>query len=431
MKKAMVLLCAGILSLGSFMQTTAGGLDSLASKIQLSGFGYYMFGDIVKGSYGDDIQNTFENQWVNTSLIHVDFTSDATSWLTTKLAYEMYADFPLKSANAMDKGSYFRTYTSYLASAEGIMHWDFKNSIFNSLVVESGLFPYTFNSQVKNLGNYMYRSTIHPLSVQTKVDYPWADLLGVRAEGGLLDNKLKLNAFLTSEFIYVPFFDMTPAVSVEYAPSKIIDVGAAVALHHAIQLDDALLADSIGKRWQGTKVSAKAIFDPKPLFGGLSFLGEDDCKIYTETAILGFVDSLEVDTAELNSNGLFPEPNILQRMPILFGVNLPTWKLLDCFAVELEYFKSPYINDWFGLFDMQSQFARPPMTTKDWDNYINKDNFKWSVYLKRAVGKFELRSIIANDHTIYRVVNQQLGNFEQTMKKSKDWHWLVQLRYNL
>jgi hypothetical protein len=343
----------------------------------------------------------------------------------------MYADFPLKSANAMDKGSYFRTYTAYLASAEGIMHWDFKNPIINSLVVESGLFPYTCNSQVKNLGNYMYRSTIHPLSVQTKVDYPWADLLGLRAEAGFLDNKLKFGAFMTSEFIYVPFFDLTPAFSINYTPNKIIDIGGAIAFHHAIQLDGALLADSIGKKWQGTKIDAKAVFDPKPLFGGLTFMGDDECKIYCEVALLGLHDSLEVDTVELNANGQFPAPSILHHMPIMVGVNVPTCKILDCFAFELEYFKSPYINDWFGLFDNQSPLARPPMLASDWDNYINKDNLKWSVYLKKVMGKFETRAIIANDHTIYKVVNQQLGNFEQTMKKPKDWQWLVQLRYNL
>jgi hypothetical protein len=431
MKKVMVLLFAGILSLGSFMQTAAGDLDSLSSKIKVSGFGYYMFGDIVKGEYGDDIGNIFENQWVSTSLIHIGLNSNATTWLTTKLGFEMYADFPLKSANAMDKGSYFRTYTAYLASAEGIMHWDFSNPFVNSLVVESGLFPYTCNSQVKNLGNYMYRSTIHPLSVQTKVDYPWADLLGVRAEAGLFDNTLKFGAFLTSEFIYVPFFDLTPAFSLNYAPNKIIDIGGAIAFHHAMQLDGALLADSVGKKWQGTKIDAKAVIDPKPLFGDLSFLGEDECKIYCEAALLGLRDSLEVDTVELNANGQFPAPSILHHIPMMVGVNVPTCKILDCFTFELEYFGSPYINDWFGLFDNQSQFARPPMLAGDWDNYINKDNFKWSLYLKKVIGKFEARSIIANDHTIYKVVNQQLGNFEQTMKKPKDWQWLVQLRYNL
>ena len=75
MKKATVLLLAGLLSLGSFVRTDAAGIDSLVSKVNLSGFGYYMFGDIMSGSYGDDIQNSFENQWVSTSLIHLGFNS--------------------------------------------------------------------------------------------------------------------------------------------------------------------------------------------------------------------------------------------------------------------------------------------------------------------------------------------------------------------
>jgi hypothetical protein len=431
MKRVTSFFIAGIFSIGLFMPATAEKSDDLQSKINLSGFGYYMFGQIERGVYGDDYtrESSFSHLWVNTSLIHLAVSSDATDWFTTKLAIEMYADFPLKGSNAMDKSSYFRTYKAYLASAEGIAHWDFDQSILSSLKVESGLFPYTFNSQVKNLGNYMYRSTIHPVSIQTKVDYPWADLLGVRAEAGLLENKIKVEAILSSEFIYVPFFDFTPAVALFYSPNKIIDVGGAIALHHLIQADCALLPDSVGKKWQGTKIDARAIFDPKPIFGGLSFMGENEGKIYTEVALLGLKDTIEVDTS--GSNGMFPQNSLLHRMPFMIGFNVPTCKMLDGFAVELEWFNSPYMNDWFGLFDQQKAQARQPTSIEAWDNYINKDNFKWSLHLDKIIGKFEARSIIGSDHAIYRLVNQSVGNFEQTMKKKGDWQWMVELRFNL
>jgi hypothetical protein len=118
-------------------------------------------------------------------------------------------------------------------------------------------------------------------------------------------------------------------------------------------------------------------------------------------------------------------------MPFMIGFNVPTCKILDGFAVELEWFNSPYMNDWFGLFDQQKAQARQPTSIEAWDNYINKDNFKWSLHLDKIIGKFEARSIIGSDHAIYRLVNQSVGNFEQTMKKKGDWQWMVELRFNL
>jgi hypothetical protein len=234
---------------------------------------------------------------------------------------------------------------------------------------------------------------------------------------------------LSSEFIYVPFFDFTPAFALTYAPNKIIDIGAAVAFHHLLQADGPYLADSIGKKWQGTKLDARVILDPKELLGGVDWLGKEDGKIYAELAVLGMNDTLEVDTTD--SKGTFPEPSILHRIPLMIGFNVPTFKLLDCFSVELEWFTSPYANDWFGLFDNQKPRARKPTSDEQWDTYINKDNFKWMVTIAKSFGKFEVRSFIGSDHTVYRLSNLSTGNFEQTMKREGDWQWMLELRYHL
>ncbi|MBN1309334.1 MAG: hypothetical protein JXA18_15525 [Chitinispirillaceae bacterium] len=448
MKKVIALLIGLFFSTGLFMTATAeNGDDNLLSKIKLSGFGYYMFGQIVSGIYGDDWEaptTSFEHLWLNTSLLHLNLESNVSDWFTTKLGLEFYVTFPLKGSNAMDKSSYFRTYKAYLAEAAGIMHWDFEHPILSSLTIKTGMLPYTINPEVKTLGNYLFRSTVHPLSVQNKVDYPWADLLGGVAEAGFFENRVRFEAILASEFNYVPFFDFTPAFGLYYKPNEIIDVGGAIAFHHAIQANCALMPDSLGEKWQGVKLDFRAIFDPKPIFGGMDFLGKDQLKIYAEVAFLGLKDSLEVDTSQLamqrtldpsDSLGLndlvFPANTILHRMPMTLGISFPTWKIVDVLALELEWFSSPYANDWFGKFDSQKAEARAPSSLKQWDNYINKDNFKWSLYMKKALGKFEVKGIFSSDHTIYLMNNVSNGNFEQTLKRPKDWHWLIQLRYNL
>jgi hypothetical protein len=447
MKRVYGFLLAGLLAFNLFAQEAveneSKGTDP---KIKLSGFGYFMFGQIVSGIYGDEWEGpttSFEHLWNNVNLLHLNLESNATDWFTTKLGLEFYVSFPLKGSNAMNKASYFRTYKAYLAEASGILHWDFENPVISSLKIKTGMLPYTINPEVRTLGNYLFRSTIHPVSVQNKVDYPWADVLGGIAEVGFLQDKIKFEAILASEFNYVPFFDFTPAFGLYYKPTEVIDIGGAIAFHHAIQANCGLMPDSLGSKWQGTKIDLRAIFDPKPLFGGMDFLGKDQLKIYAELSFLGLKDSLEVDTsnfatlrtsdnepAELKDL-VFPANSLLHRMPFMLGLSLPTWKIMDVLALELEWFYSPYANDWFGKFGTESTDARQPVSLSQWDNYINKDNFKWSLYMKKAVGKFEVRGIFGNDHTIYTLSNLQNGNFEQTMKRPKDWHWNIQLRYNL
>ncbi len=453
MKKGFVFIVfAGLLTSGLPSQDTTASTNYSFSKIKLSGYGYYMFGQLVSGVRTDEwagSSTTINHVWMNTFLVHLNAISNVTDWFTTKLGFDLYADFPIIGGSAINKTYYSQQsrYNVYLASVAGIQHWDFQNPIINSLKFESGLVPYTINPQVKTLGNYLFRSTIHPPSVQNKMDYPWADLLGGIAGVGLFNNKVTFEAIIASEYIYVPLYDFTPAFTLNYQPNEVIDIGGAIAFNHAIQVSSAssaYITDSIGKKWQGTKLDFRAIFDPKPLFGGMPNIEKDQFKIYAELAFLGLEDRLEVDTnnlSELRTTDpdsaelkklVFPPNSILHRMPFMIGINLPTWKIFDLLSIELEWFYSPYANDWFGKFSWGGiSEARQPSWLSQWDNYINKDNFKWAINIRKSLYNFEIRSFFGSDHTIYKYVNQQIGNFEQTMKRPKDWHWFAELRYNL
>jgi hypothetical protein len=136
------------------------------------------------------------------------------------------------------------------------------------------------------------------------------------------------------------------------------------------------------------------------------------------------------DTAELK-NLTFPKNSIIHRMPFMIGFNFPTWKILDLLSIELEWFFSPYANDWFGLFYSEKPFTRQPGNLKHWDNYMNRDNFKWAINIRKSISNFEIRSFFGSDHCIHKDINVQDSDFEQTMKRNGDWHWFVELRYNL
>ncbi len=236
-----------------------------------------MFGQLISGIKGDNWEGsttTINHLWTNTCLQHLILKSDITEWFTAILEFELSVGFYIISpSGAVNKAAFFRNYKANLTCVEGIMHWEFKCHLLSSLKIESGLIPYTTNPQVKTLGNYLFRSSIHPPSIQNKIDYPWADLSGGIAEVGLFDNKVTVEAMIASEFIYVPWFDFTPAFGLNYKPNEIIDAGGTIAFNHAIPVHSGSLPDTIShNKWQGTKLDFRAIFDPKPLLGGMDFL---------------------------------------------------------------------------------------------------------------------------------------------------------------
>ena len=425
MKRLMTYISAFAMLIGlSFTAWAADTTHTRQSKVKLSGFGYAMFTQLVKGEaqgYNDNLSH----YWLNSAVVHLNISSDVSSWFTTNFALEMQMESPFEGANMTQVSSYYMQYKLAVPAAEGIFHWDYKDNTISSLKIESGLFPYTFNSEVKNLGNYLYRGQAKPLYVETRADYPWSDLMGVRAEMGLFDNKLKVEGLLTSQINHVPWFDISPGITVSYTPNKIIDVGVGATFAHAIQTFGGWLSDDKGKQWKATNIDSRVIFDPKPLLGDVSkIFGDEDGILYGEVAILGLKDSAEYS--------YIPKNTLLHRMPMLVGINVPCFKLLDVLAVELEYFKSPYANDWFGNYGSESATSKD-LTGSDEqiDNYINRDNFKWSFYAKKAIGKFEVRAMVADDHTIYKLYQTDYLTSEQTMQKPGDWQWSLEFRYNL
>jgi hypothetical protein len=479
--------------------------EKAEQKTTISGFGYFMFGQIVHGIVGNGIPDPIyqsgdrlNHYWQENADVDLYLTSKQTDWLTVKAGLSVITSLPLQYGS-MDIASFFTYYSFSVPMAEGIFQQKFNNvkqsSVIGgligtgaagiiggvmgqrfgnvgggaligaligstygaaighytntlntqsdniSLTTEAGFFPYTFNPEVKNLGNYIYRSTVFPLSIQTKLDYPWENMMGVRSEAGFLNDKIKIGVIFNSIIDFMPWYDWSLGFTGSYTPNKVIDIGAAVCFDRIINVGhSSYLPDTTTNKMKALKVAARFTFDPKPLLKPLCgdlFLfdeksiigfGPEDLKIYGEAAVLG-----QNDSALFN---FIPKPIYwlgmpVRRMPLLLGMNFPGCKILDVISIELEWFKSPYPNDWLGDLPYGKLLPRD-FSGREADDYINKDNFKWSVYLKKKIlSNFEIRGIAANDHYIYKAYN--LGNkpcTEQTLKRKGDWHWYFELRFN-
>jgi hypothetical protein len=160
----------------------------------------------------------------------------------------------------------------------------------------------------------------------------------------------------------------------------------------------------------------------------LPSLGENDLKLYFETALLG-----------VKNYPIFYEKQS-ERMPIMVGLNLLTFKVLDIFAVQFEYFKNGYVNSFKNLAE---QGAIPYLPTADAkpfsrDEYMDatgKDDYSWTLLAKKSLyNTFSVSAQLARDHartvnTYYWYDSKREPN--EVLRSSKEWYWMLQFGWNI
>jgi hypothetical protein len=185
---------------------------------------------------------------------------------------------------------------------------------------------------------------------------------------------------------------------------------------------DLSLPDSTGHyTFAGTKLMARASFDPKPLFKSFAnrFLGPNDLRIYCEAAILGLKNyPVYYDT-------------ISKRIPIMIGFNVPTFKVFDVLALEVENYNWNYSNGyynpvWNGT-AVPGEALEAAYTAADY----NKDNLKWTVYAKRTFFRhFSVLLQFANDHLVLPAYDETKSDREEVFGRPWSWYWLAKFGVN-
>jgi hypothetical protein len=122
-----------------------------------------------------------------------------------------------------------------------------------------------------------------------------------------------------------------------------------------------------------------------------------------------------------------------ERVPVLVGMNLPTYGALDLLSLEVEYYNAPFQNDpsklvgaydLFGFGDGNGlNFAMSPIPASNkaqiQGHLINaqedfdptKDNLKWSILAVKSINqKITFKAQIASDH--WRTPNNNLVHYE-------------------
>ncbi len=369
-------------------------------SLDYSGYVAYQDGEIVKGMYRcAGINFMLDHSWQNFLYGGFDLTATVDKRIQVVVGTECEVaqsiiDKSTYSQLAQDLDSYNMFYKFYPDQLKGT--YSFGDLDHPFLKVTLGYFKYTYNSDVKSLGEYLFRATPYPGFIINSFASVYERLAGLCLEFTPVKN-LEIDGILNGETQY-PVGDITPSLLASYGIGgsenhPLLEVGAGVSFLRLFSVnqfltsptysqnkwsfndttyqqvgaavDTVVTPDSTFPSFAATKIMARFSFDPKQLFGSPAIFGDQDLKLYGEACILGTKDY----------PGLYP--NILNRIPVMLGFNIPTYKLLDVLSAEVEWYDSKYSNDYYNYYlppikTPQPYTSDPPHYPWYWDFYFSK-----------------------------------------------------------
>jgi hypothetical protein len=379
------------------------------------------------------------------------------------------------------------------------------------MTLGAGMFPYKYNADASDLGEYLYRSGAYPAYTMTGgyvlLNSASANLQGLKSSLKL--GGLRADLLLTTETNLAPLYDWSLGLIAGYSVADgLLDLGAGVnfkrlipvkpsrtsphastngyfkyqgkdytantnyysyqaqfynkrktaadSLKAAAAQADYDLVDSLMDPDRtpappklsyytnsGALAMARATLDLKKVFASELF-GPQDLKLYSEVALLG-VRNYPVFYTKRS-----------ERMPIMAGINLPGFRILDLISIQAEWFKSPWLNNTAQIANEAIPLPLFPIASdsiaskREWNDLAKKDDFKWSILVQKKLGKFiTISGQAASDHM--RLVSSryfygpQFDHNEVTVDGSwrkldlpggifyvpRDWYWMTQISWGI
>jgi len=144
-------------------------------------------------------------------------------------------------------------------------------------------------------------------------------------------------------------------------------------------------------------------------------------KVFTEVAVLGV------------ENQPYYFENISERIPVMVGVSIPTFGILDALTLQAEYLKNPYPDNNFSQFSNSLPQPSIPAdySTRKAGGQYEEDDLKWSVHMKKTVvAGLEIYLQVANDHFRVQDVNAQ-PSFMPLTQTASDWYYMLRFQWSL
>jgi hypothetical protein len=419
--------------------------EELTIEKNLSGYATMEDGQIVQGTYPKQSAGEphADHVWVQRM-----YTGFVGSFLYNPLNIKgnigaemrMSNEYPIKE---LDNGQTRRLYFyPYLTEADfTYCIGEISKPIFS---VTAGYFPMKYNKNSRDLGEYLFRSGTYPQTLVTDFDFSATRLAGLDISWSPISG-LSLSAILNTNIEWQAIGDLNLSGLISYNLKDIFEIGIGACQSSIVSADDKITngnkilatdetkyrkpnGDTALLTFAGTKLMGMASFDIKKLFKQNIF-GNEDLKIYTEAAVLG------VQNYPITLDSATDYTDITKRIPVMFGFNFPTFKLLDVLSLEGEWFGSTMPNDMYGVVmynepipfngDRISDYLADPV-----HKIYKQDNWKWSVYAKRTLaGHFQIVGELASDHLRWFAQDWVRQEWEEAFRNPRQFYYRFKLAY--
>jgi hypothetical protein len=299
--------------------------------------------------------------------------------------------------------------------------------------VKFGFFDFKYNPDSKDLGEYLIRSEAYPTileSAQGKDLMAWSDTRVAGVRYGYDGEYIRHTALLYAEQVNEPVNDISAAYFLSAGPknaelsvgtdyARFLRLGDSIYLTNDLQtVENAKYVSANGLTTKAWKFILRGRLD---LAAYLSM--KSPFVLYGEAALLG----LKKDTLYYR--------HMSERMPMMVGVDIPTFGILDVLSFEQEYFPNRYYEKKYQLqenkFTPLPSFIQPDEYAGANLPHVTNHDWRWSANAERSLNKWlKLKLRIASDHM--RLLNWS-GDYEggtPFTAKSSDWYWLARIEFH-
>jgi len=235
--KGLSMLFLRIIGTGAVLTLSAGFCfvqDSSGIKIVPNGCAAMEVGEVVKGydkNAGDISMVRYERIYLRTGLsAHL---GEKTEFLGS-MEVKTFNEFPRLVKLGATRRFY---YYFYLTQAELSHRLVDDNGL--RLDIGGGYFPYKYNNDARNLGEYLFRSTAYPQTLTTEFDFPFARLAGVYARSAYSVgcHEFGLDILATTNTEWMAIGDVNLSMIALYNYDRLFEIGAGVQFGSLISAD--------------------------------------------------------------------------------------------------------------------------------------------------------------------------------------------------
>ena len=409
-----------------------------STKVDLSGYAFYQVGQIEKADAG---YNSGNADWEKVLDQRYGFMLGMNAKVLDRLSIKAAAQIYLWTDAGGGEGQNPSNYTIFIPKeGEGIYTFGDDPASPNPwLQIALGYFPFKYDPEATNFGEYLLnpRTGTYPQYIVTDFDNDESTVLGLRISS-TLSGGLRQDLLFTSEINYLtpPDGDFSLGYLLGYQVGKLLDVGGGVLFSRLLPIAPQLTTvttgpnanivynnsnqpvvengDTLYYTKQGVKLMLRAAIDPKVFLPPeiASLFGPEDGKLYAESAILGVKD-YGADYSD-----------VWQRNPRMVGFNFPAFRILDVLSIELEYFNSPYAEDYSGDISSSAE-PNPP------NNLVKNQPLDWSIFATKTVVKgMSIRGLIGKDHYLGYMIDNMGNPFGPALMTGHGtWHYDVKVLY--